>query len=124
MNPRPQPAKRSNHPPSPERQPIPRPRQPNETRLSSTCSRPCETGGVMGGMGGGMGGGVGGMGGMGRMAATMPVMQGMMMLARMIMYFCGDVDSWDQRSLMMGMGGMGMGGMGGGMGGMGGGMGG
>jgi hypothetical protein len=51
---------------------------------------------------------------------------GMMMLARMIMYFCGDPDSWDQRSLMMGMGGgMGMGGMGGmgmgsGMGGMGG----
>ncbi len=51
----------------------------------------------------------------------------MMMLARMIMYFCGDPDSWDQRSLMIGMmGGMGggMGGMGGGMGGMGGGMGG
>jgi hypothetical protein len=43
----------------------------------------------------------------------------------MIMYFCGDYDSWDMRSLMMGMGGMGMGmGMGmGGMGGMGGGMG-
>src|SRR5262249_11946533 len=40
-------------------------------------------------------------------------------------YFCGDPDSWDRRSLMMGMGGMGMGGMGGmGMGGMGGGMGG
>ena len=49
-------------------------------------------------------------------------MMGMMMLARMIMYFCGDYDSWDMRSLMMGMGGMGMmgGGMGGGMGGMGG----
>ena len=41
------------------------------------------------------------------------------MLARMIMYFCGDPDSWDLRSLMIGM--MGMGGMGGGMGGMGGG---
>ena len=59
---------------------------------------------------------------------------GMMMLARMIMYFCGDPESWDMRSLMIGMmggmgggmmGGMGggmMGGMGGGMGGMGGGM--
>jgi hypothetical protein len=77
----------------------------------------------MGGMGGGMGrmGGMGG--GMGRMGGgTMPPMMGMMMLARMIMYFCGDYDSWDMRSLMMGMGGMGMGmGMGGmGMGGMGG----
>ena len=28
---------------------------------------------------------------------------GMMMLARLIMYFCGDYDSWDQRCLMMGM---------------------
>jgi hypothetical protein len=50
---------------------------------------------------------------------------GMMMLARIIMYFCGDPDSWDMRSLMIGMmGGMrmmgGMGGMMGGMGGMGG----
>jgi hypothetical protein len=80
----------------------------------------------MGGMGGG-GGMMGGMGGMGRQAGTMPAQMGMMMLARMIMYFCGDPDSWDQRSLMIGMmGGMGggMGGMGGGMGGMGGGMGG
>jgi len=50
----------------------------------------------------------------------MPSMIGMMMLARMIMYFCGDPESWDMRSLMIGM----MGGMGGGMGGMGGGMGG
>ena len=50
---------------------------------------------------------------------------GMMTLARIIMYFCGDPDSWDMRSLMIGMMGMrgGMGGMGGGMmGGMGGGM--
>jgi hypothetical protein len=47
-----------------------------------------------------------------------------MMLARMIMYFCGDPDSWDRRSLMMGMMGGMMGGMGGMMGGMGGGMGG
>jgi hypothetical protein len=48
-------------------------------------------------------------------------MMGMMILAREIMYFCGDTDSWDQRSLMIGMGRMGMGGMGGmGMGGMGG----
>ena len=48
---------------------------------------------------------------------------GMMMLARMIMYFCGDPDSWDMRSLMIGMMGGMMGGMGGGMmGGMGGGM--
>jgi hypothetical protein len=83
-------------------------------------------GGGMGGMGGGMGGGggmMGGMGGMGRNAGTMPATMGMMMLSRMIMYFCGDPDSWDKRSLMIGMmGGMGMGGMGGGMGGMGGGM--
>jgi hypothetical protein len=87
-------------------------------------------GGGMGGMGGGMGGGgggMGGMGGMGRQSGTMPPTMGMMMLARMIMYFCGDPESWDMRSLMIGMmGGMGggMGGMGGGMGGMGGGMGG
>jgi hypothetical protein len=88
-------------------------------------------GGGMGGMGGGMGGmggGMGGMGGMGRQSGTMPPMQGMMMLANIIMYFCGDFESWDRRSLMMGMGGGGMmggmGGMGGGMGGMGGGMGG
>ena len=52
---------------------------------------------------------------------------GMMMLSRLIMYLCGDYDSWDQRAMTIGMmGGMGggMGGMGGGMGGMGGGMGG
>ena len=82
-------------------------------------------GGGMGGMGGGMGGMGGGMGGgmMGGGAQTMPPMMGMMMLANVIMYFCGDFDSWDRRSLMMGMGGGGMmGGMGGGMGGMGGGM--
>src|SRR5271166_2136153 len=74
-------------------------------------------------------GGMGGMGG-GMIARTMPPTMGMMMLARLIMYLCGDYDSWDQRSLSigmmgmggMGMGGMGMGGMGGGMGGMGGGM--
>ena len=84
-------------------------------------------GGGMGGMGGGgmggMGGGGmgGGMGGMGRSSGTMPPMMGMMMLSNIIMYFCGDADSWDRRSLMMGMGG---GGMMGGMGGMGGGMGG
>ncbi len=82
-------------------------------------------GGGMGGMGGGgMGGGMMGGGGMGRGGGTMPPMMGMMTLARMIMYFCGDFDSWDMRSLMMGMGGMGGGMMGGGMGGMGGGMGG
>ncbi len=53
----------------------------------------------------------------------MPPTMGMMMLARMIMYFCGDPDSWDKRSLMIGMMGGMMGGMGGGMmGGMGGGM--
>jgi hypothetical protein len=48
---------------------------------------------------------------------TMPPMMGMMMLGRLIMYFCGDYDSWDMRSLMMGMGMRGgmMGGMGGGM---------
>ena len=60
-------------------------------------------GGGGGGMGGGgMGGGMGG-GGMGRGGGTMPPMMGLMTLARMIMYFCGDVDSWDLRSLMMGM---------------------
>jgi hypothetical protein len=90
-------------------------------------------GGGMGGMGG-QAGGMGGMGGMGRQAGTMPPTMGMMMLSRMIMYFCGDPDSWDPRSIMIGMmggmmGGMGGGGMmggmgGGGMGGMGGGMGG
>ncbi len=97
-------------------------------------------GGGMGGMGGGMGGGGmgggmggggmggrggGGMGGggMGRSSGTLPPMMGMMMLSNIIMYFCGDVESWDRRAMMMGMGG-GMGGMGGGMGGMGGGMGG
>ncbi len=84
-------------------------------------------GGGMGGMGGGMGRGgmMGGMGGMGRSSGTMPATMGMMMLARIIMYFCGDPDSWDMRSLMIGMMGMRgmMGGMGGGMmGGMGGGM--
>ena len=67
---------------------------------------------------------MGGMGGMGRQSGTMPATMGMMMLARMIMYFCGDPESWDMRSLMIGMMGGGMGGMGGGMGGMGGGMGG
>ena len=66
------------------------------------------------------------MGGMGRMSGTMPPTMGMMMLSRIIMYFAGDPDSWDKRSIMIGMMGMGggmMGGMGGGMmGGMGGGM--
>ena len=62
--------------------------------------------------------GMGGMGSMGRSSGTMPSTMGMMMLARMIMYFAGDPESWDKRSLMIGM----MGGMGGGMGGMGGGM--
>src|SRR5271157_5716814 len=81
--------------------------------------------GIMGRGIGGMGGGMGGMGGgmMGGGARTMPPTMGMMMLARLIMYLCGDYDSWDQRALsigMMGMGGMGMGGMGGMMGGMGG----
>jgi hypothetical protein len=58
----------------------------------------------------------------------MQSMKSMMMLSRMIMYLRGDPDSWDKRSLMIGMmGGMGMGGMsrgieGGIMGGMGGGM--
>ena len=54
------------------------------------------------------GGGMGGMGSMGRTSGTMPATMGMMMLARIIMYFCGDPDSWDMRSLMIGM----MGGMG------------
>ena len=49
----------------------------------------------------------------------MPPMMGMMTLGRMIMYFCGDYESWDMRSLMISMGMRGgmMGGMGGGMGG-------
>jgi hypothetical protein len=87
-------------------------------------------GGMMGGMGGGMMGGMGGgggmlgMSGMGRQAGTMPPTMGMMMLSRMIMYFCGDPDSWDPRSIMIGMMGGMMGGMGGMMGGMGGAMGG
>jgi hypothetical protein len=83
--------------------------------------------GGMGGMGGGMGGqgGMGGMGSMGMSSGTMPSTMGLMMLSRMIMYFCGDRESWDMRSMMIGMMGGGMGGMGGGMmGGMGGGMGG
>jgi hypothetical protein len=48
-------------------------------------------------------------------------MRGLPMLAQLIMYLCGDNDSWDPRGVMIGgmMGGMGMGG--GGMGGMGGG---
>ena len=33
----------------------------------------------------------------------MPSTMGMMMLSRMIMYFCGDRESWDMRSLMIGM---------------------
>jgi hypothetical protein len=62
------------------------------------------------------------MGSMGRQSGTMPATMGMMMLARIIMYFAGDPDSWDMRSLMIGMmGGMGGGMGGGGMGGMGGG---
>jgi hypothetical protein len=89
-------------------------------------------GGRGGGMGGGRGGMGGGMGGGMMRGGTMPPMMGLMMLSRLIMYFCGDYDSWDMRAMMMAMGGMGggmggmgggmMGGMGGGMGGMGGGM--
>jgi hypothetical protein len=84
----------------------------------------------MGGMGmGGMGGlGGMGMGGMGSLGGgTTPASMGMMMLGQLIMNLIGDRDSWDQRSLMMGMmggiglGGMGTGGMGLGLGGMGGG---
>jgi len=70
-----------------------------------------------------MGGGMGGRGGM-MSGGTMPASMGMMMLGRLIMNLIGDRDSWDQRSLMMGMMGGGMGMMGGGMGMMGGGMGG
>ena len=33
----------------------------------------------------------------------MPPTMGMMMLGRLIMYFCGDHDSWDMRSLMISM---------------------
>ena len=76
-------------------------------------------GGLGGGGLGGGGGGMPGMGGMGGSSGTTPATVGIMMLSRMIMYFCGDPQSWDQRSLTIGMMG---GGMGGGMGGMGGGM--
>ena len=52
-----------------------------------------------GGMGGGMGGGGGGMmvawAAWAGQSGTMPPTMGMMMLARMIMYFCGDPESWD-----------------------------
>jgi hypothetical protein len=69
------------------------------------------------------------MGGGGGQMLTMPATMGMMMLGRLIMTLVEPTESWNPRSLMMGMsmmGGMGggMGGMGGGMGGMGGGMGG
>jgi hypothetical protein len=67
-------------------------------------------GGGMGGMGG-RGGTMGGTGSLKRSAGTMPSIMGVMMLSRMIMYFGGDPDSWDKRSLMIGM----MDGMGGGM---------
>jgi hypothetical protein len=77
--------------------------------------------GGMGGMGGGMGGGGMMGGGMGMGGGVMPASMGMMMLSRLIMYLCGDFDTWDQRAMAMGGMGMGgMGGMGGGMGGMGG----
>ncbi|MDR3620051.1 MAG: hypothetical protein P4L85_11930, partial [Paludisphaera borealis] len=66
-------------------------------------------GGGMGGMGGGRGGMGGGMGGGMMMGGVMPPTMGLMMLGRLIMSLAGDRDSWDQRSLMMGM----MGGMGG-----------
>ena len=80
-------------------------------------------GGGMGGMGGGMGGAAwvaavwvvvvwaavwavvvwaAGMGG-GMVRRTMPPTMGMMMLSRLIMYLCGDYDSWDHASLMIGM---------------------
>jgi hypothetical protein len=84
-------------------------------------------GGGMGGMGGGMGGGgMGGRGGMGggmgggsRML-TLPPTMGLMMLGRLIMTLVEPTESWNPRTLMVGMSGMGgMGGMGGGMGGMG-----
>ena len=79
-------------------------------------------GGGMGGMGGGMGGRGGGMGGgMMRGGGTMPAIDGHDDARPADHVSFGDYDSWDQRSLRIGMmGGMGMGGMGGGMGGMGG----
>ena len=60
-------------------------------------------------MGGGMGGGGGGMGGMmvvhgDDQSGTMPLHDGHDDLARMIMYFCGDPESWDVcEALMIGM---------------------
>ena len=70
-------------------------------------------GGIGGGGGGGgwrrrfgggagwCGGGMPGMGGMGRGAGTTPPTVGIMMLSRIIMYFCGDRESWDQRSMLI-----------------------
>jgi hypothetical protein len=74
-------------------------------------------GGIGGGNGGvgGIGGGNGGVGGVGvgGMGNTPPLV-GMLMISRIIISVCGDNDSWDQRSLGIGMGGM-RGGMVGGM---------
>ena len=48
-------------------------------------------------------GGMGGHdGGMGPDAGTMPSIIGMMMLSRNLLYLCGDPDSWDKPSLMIG----------------------
>jgi hypothetical protein len=66
----------------------------------------------------GMGGGMAGMGDMGQTPMTTPAAMGMMIPAHMTVFTCGDPDSWEMRTPMMGMGGMrmdGVGGMSGGM---------
>ena len=77
-------------------------------------------GGLGGGLGGGHGGGgfggggQGGFGGAGGQPATLPASSGMVMLGQLIMSLVGDRDSWDFRSLSVGLGGAG-GGLGGGL---------
>jgi hypothetical protein len=80
-------------------------------------------GGGQGGVGGGgLGGGGlgGGLGGGAQGGGTLPASVGMITLSRLIISFCGDLDSWDLRSLSFGSpsgGGLGGGGLGGGLGG-------
>jgi hypothetical protein len=77
-------------------------------------------GGFGGGGQGGFGGGQGGFGGGGQAPSVLPASLGMVMLGRLIISLVGDHDSWDIRSLSVGLGGLG-GGLGGGQGGLGGG---
>jgi hypothetical protein len=75
-------------------------------------------GGGLGGQGGGgLGGGGlgGGLAGGSRGGGTLPPTVGMLMVSQLIINFCGDRDSWDFRSLSIGL--SGGGGLGGGLGG-------